>query len=76
MIYFQNENCKLCLGDCNKVLKNRCIIGNNNEKNIILDPFCGSDNKIVDLENKRQFIDIDMQIEYLNLTKKKILQNK
>ncbi|SKA86406.1 site-specific DNA-methyltransferase (adenine-specific) [Clostridium sp. USBA 49] len=53
----------------------RCIMACTDEGDIVLDPFCGSGTTgVVAVENKRNFIGIDTEEEYLELTKKRILQ--
>ncbi len=56
-----------------KALLYRCIMSSTNEGDIILDPFVGSGTTaLVAIENKRQFIGIDISEEYIELTKKRI----
>lgn len=51
----------------------RCIMASTNEQNIILDPFCGSGTTgVVAIKNRRNFIGIDTNEEYLILTKERI----
>lgn len=60
-----------------KELLYRCIISCTNEGDIILDPFCGSGTTgVVAIENGRNFIGIDTEKEYLELTKRRILNIK
>lgn len=48
----------------------RCIMSSTNEGNIILNPFCGSGTTgIVAITNRRKFIGIDINQEYLELSK-------
>ncbi|ADG94635.1 DNA methylase N-4/N-6 domain protein [Arcobacter nitrofigilis DSM 7299] len=54
-------------------LLERIILSSTNENDIILDPFTGSSTTgVVALQNNRQFIGIDMEKEYLNLSIKRI----
>lgn len=58
-----------------KELLYRCIISSTNENDLVLDPFCGSGTTgLVAVENKRNFIGIDNNKEYLELTNKRIKQ--
>ena len=51
----------------------RCIMSSTNEQNIILDPFCGSGTTgVVAIKNRRNFIGIDTNEEYLILTKERM----
>lgn len=51
----------------------RCIVSSTNAQNIILDPFCGSGTTgVVAIKNKRNFIGIDTNEEYLVLTKERM----
>ncbi|SKA98297.1 site-specific DNA-methyltransferase (adenine-specific) [Caloramator quimbayensis] len=60
-----------------KELLYRCIISCTKEGDIVLDPFCGSGTTgVVAIENGRNFIGIDTEKEYLELTKKRILNIK
>ncbi|KPU43244.1 modification methylase DpnIIB [Oxobacter pfennigii] len=57
-----------------KELLKRCILSSTNHEDIILDPFCGSGTTgVVAVENRRKFIGIDTNTEYLELTKKRLL---
>ncbi|EYE88620.1 hypothetical protein Q428_07100 [Fervidicella metallireducens AeB] len=58
-----------------KQLLFRCIMASTDEGDMILDPFCGSGTTgVVAVENKRNFIGIDIEEVYLELTKKRIQQ--
>jgi site-specific DNA-methyltransferase (adenine-specific) len=58
-----------------KELLYRCIISSTNENALILDPFCGSGTTgVVGIENGRNFIGIDKEEKYLELTNKRILE--
>lgn len=58
-----------------KQLLYRCIMAATDEGDIVLDPFCGSGTTgVVAVENKRNFIGIDVEEKYLELTRKRILQ--
>lgn len=58
-----------------KELLYKCIMSSTNEGDLILDPFCGSGTTgVVAVENCRKFIGIDTEQEFLELTKKRILQ--
>lgn len=60
-----------------KKLLYRCIESSTNEGDIILDPFCGSGTTgVVAVENDRRFIGIDINEEYLQLAKERILHLK
>lgn len=51
----------------------RCIMSSTNARNIILDPFCGSGTTgVVAIKNRRNFIGIDANEEYLILAKERI----
>lgn len=51
----------------------RCIMSSTNEDALILDPFCGSGTTgVVAIKNKRRFIGIDINQEYLNLSKDRL----
>lgn len=55
-----------------EALLQRCIRSSTNEGNVILDPFCGSGTAgVVAIKNKRKFIGIDINQEYLDLSKKR-----
>jgi len=56
-----------------KQLLYRCVLSSTNEGDLILDPFCGSGTTgVVALENSRNFIGIDINNEYLDITNKRI----
>lgn len=58
-----------------KELLYRCILSSTNEGDIILDPFCGSGTTgIVAVENNRKFIGIEINKEYLELSRKRIME--
>ena len=51
----------------------RCIMSSTNENDVVLDPFCGSGTTgVVACENNRKFIGIDINEEYLMLTRRRI----
>lgn len=57
-----------------KELLYRCIMSCTHEGELVLDPFCGSGTTgVVAVENKRRFIGIDTEQEFLELTKRRIL---
>lgn len=56
-----------------KELLYRCIMASTNEGDLILDPFNGSGTTgLVAIENKRRFIGIDMEAEYIYISKRRI----
>ena len=56
-----------------KELLYRCIMSSTNEGNLILDPFCGSGTTgVVAIENRRKFIGIDINKDFLELSYKRI----
>lgn len=58
-----------------KELLLRCILSSTNEGDLVLDPFCGSGTTgVVAIENNRRFIGIETEEEFLELTKRRILQ--
>lgn len=51
----------------------RCIMACTNEGDLILDPFCSSGTTgVVAIKNKRRFIGIDINQEYLEISRKRI----
>lgn len=57
-----------------KELLYRCILSSTNEGELILDPFCGSGTTgVVAVENNRKFIGIEIEKEFLEITKSRIL---
>lgn len=58
-----------------KELLFRCIMSSTNEGDLVLDPFCGSGTTgVVAIENKRRFIGIEKEEEFIQLTKNRIMQ--
>lgn len=58
-----------------KELLYRCILSSTNENDVILDPFCGSGTTgLVAIENNRNFIGIEIEEEYLKLTKNRMME--
>ncbi len=56
-----------------KELLYRCIMASTNEGDIVLDPFCGSGTTgLVAVENKRKFIGIEIEAEYMAIAKSRI----
>ncbi len=56
-----------------KELLYRCIMSSTNEGDLILDPFCGSGTTgVVAKENNRNFIGIDVNKEFIELSKRRI----
>jgi len=54
-------------------LLERIILASTTENQIILDPFCGSGTTgVAALKNTRNFIGIDFEEEYLELTKRRL----
>ena len=54
-------------------LLERIVISSTEENQIILDPFCGSGTTgVIAKRYGRKFIGIDNEIEYLNITKKRL----
>ena len=54
-------------------LLERIILASTTENQIILDPFCGSGTTgVAALKNGRNFIGIDFEEEYLELTKRRL----
>lgn len=55
-------------------LLKRCILSSTNEKELVLDPFCGSGTTgVIAIRYGRKFIGIDKEENYLELTKKRII---
>ena len=50
-----------------EALLERIVLACSQEKDIVLDPFCGSGTTgVVALKNSRNFVGIDAEVEYLN----------
>ena len=56
-------------------LLRRIILASTQEGDLILDPFCGSSTTgVVAVEEKRKYVGIDLETEYLELSKKRLAQ--
>jgi site-specific DNA-methyltransferase (adenine-specific) len=54
-------------------LLRRIIQASTNEGDLVLDPFCGSSTTgVVAVQEKRKYVGIDLEIEYLELSKKRL----
>lgn len=56
-------------------LAERCILALTNENDYILDPYCGVGSSLIaGIKHKRKVIGVDKELEYINITKKRIEQ--
>ncbi|MHA2429919.1 MAG: DNA-methyltransferase [Promethearchaeota archaeon] len=56
-------------------LAERCILALTNENDYILDPYCGVGSSLIaGIKHNRKVIGVDKELEYINITKKRIEQ--